>query len=207
MSLPTAELPRASRGPSGRQQPCHRPRSTPSSRSSGGRRPKRSRTGSPQPWSPPGGGEPPGSPSAAAALSPALPPGDGSAGLSREVLAGCLFRRRAAGLGRPGDMALYNFKKITVVPSAKVMASLPLRRPSARGEPLPRGGGSLVPRVRRALPAPRCRRGLGLRRLPLPRDAWDRPGLMLLGPAACTMRGGCGWVWGWGFLSERGTAA
>lgn len=89
-------------------------------------------------------------------------------------------------------MALYNFKKITVVPSAKVMASLPLRRPSARGEPLPRGGGSLVPRVRRALPAPRCRRGLGLRRLPLPRDAWDRPGLMLLGPAACTMRGG---VW------------
>jgi len=62
----------------------------------------------------------------------------------------------ACGRARAGGMALYNFKKITVVPSAKVRASLPL----LGSGPVPQRGASCSRQaaapVRRALPPPRA---------------------------------------------------
>lgn len=116
-------------------RPRHGPRSTP------GSRPKRSGSGSAQPQSRPGGGRPPHSPSAPAWL-PASP------GRKRRALArgtALLPLPAACGWARAAGMALYNFKKITVVPSAKVQAPLALPRPSASlsaGRALPPRGGS-----------------------------------------------------------------
>lgn len=88
-------------------------------------------------------------------LSP--PPRHGSSGLSRETRP--LFSLSGSvGLGQPAGMALYNFKKITVVPSAKVgrpSPSPPHPRPSAPAPAAPQGSAART-----------ARRGRGLRLLP-----------------------------------------
>lgn len=117
-------------------------------------------------------------------LSP--PPLHGSSGLSRETRP--LFSLSGSvGLGQPAGMALYNFKKITVVPSAKVgrpSPSPPRPRPSAPAPAAPQGSAACA-----------ARRGRGLRfpyPPPPPSGSWARPGAVRGGPAGCTMQGAGG---------------